>query len=195
MLFGDTTTFAIEAISEAGLVAPSAVWGRLRIWCQGVSLGDFSEAHCGLPSGQFDELRSNIPSCWYDEFDGLSDEQLFDALDRILYGYSHGVEVADGRADEQLMLDSNRYVRFEFLTNWGEMFDRSGKSFIFSPDGKTVKILNGPNGFMPLRTLNTSVACIQKSCEDYAKWLDQEGVRLKSRELFHVANLEHSTDP
>ena len=100
MLFGETTTFAIEAISEPGLVAPSTVWGRMRIWCQAVSLGDFSEAHCVMPSGHVDQLRSNISSCWYEEFYGLSDEQLFDELDRLLYGYSHGVEVADARTDE-----------------------------------------------------------------------------------------------
>lgn len=179
MQFGEITNFAIEAMSEPGLVAPSAVWGRLRIWCQGVALGDFSEAHCGLPSGQFDQLRSNISSCWLEEFHGLTDEQLFDALDRLLYGYSQGVEVADERANEQLRRDGDRYARFEFLTNWGEMFDRAVKSFIFCPDGSTVKILNGSDGSVPLRTLKTSVGCIQEACDGYAAWLEQETVRLK----------------
>lgn len=48
MLFGDRLDFAIEADVEPSLEPPSAVWGRMCVWCRGVALGDLGEPHCAL---------------------------------------------------------------------------------------------------------------------------------------------------
>ena len=44
MIFGNPEDFAIEAESDATDTSPAGtVWGHMRIWCRGVSFGDFKE--------------------------------------------------------------------------------------------------------------------------------------------------------
>jgi hypothetical protein len=145
MLFGTTETFAIEAMTEPELVAPSAVWGRLQIWCEGCPIGDYTDPYCGLYSSYcgFKEIVSELSTLWREEFNGLSDMDLWNLLDGLLYGYHGDVELEDdNRSLEKCQCDARVYSRFDFLTNWGEQFDRGGKSFIFyAPEGE-VRILN-----------------------------------------------------
>lgn len=179
MIFGEKHDFAIEAMVEPNLVLPSSVWGRMRVWCAGVPLGDFAEPHCGLPSSPFKSLCLDLPELWDPEFERKSDEELFNHLDAVLYGFKDGVEVADERTLEECEDDARAYSRFSFLTNWGEMFDREGKSFIFCADGDSVNVLNRPIGSTQLRCLRTSAVSVQAACSEFMTWFEQELTKLR----------------
>jgi hypothetical protein len=179
MIFGEKHDFAIEAMVEPNLVLPSSVWGRMRVWCVGVPLGDFSVPHSGLPISPFKSLCLALPDLWLPEFEGKREEELFNCLDAVLYGIKDGVEVVDDRTPEECDHDARAYWRFSFLTNWGEMFDRAGKSFIFCANGDGVNVLNRPIGSTQLQSFRTSVASIQTACQAFTTWFEQESIRLR----------------
>ncbi len=144
MLFGHKDNFAIEAMTEPNLTPPSAVWGRMRIWCQGVSIGDYSESCCALYPAytHFKNITSTLPNLWRQDFDNLDEITLWNKVDGALYGHHGDIELSDNRTLKECQDDADNFEKFNFLTNWGEQFDRSGKSFIFCPDKKTVTILH-----------------------------------------------------
>ena len=139
MIFGNPNTFAIEVYHEPS--GPRwAGFGRMCIHIEGNAVGDIRDNHCSLyhATSRFRELagfplsqwetkeqifaRQSIDSLWHDSFNGISEAKIFDLIDRALY-------VGDWD-------DSNpAYRNFDFLTNTGEMFDRT-KTFIYlRPDG------------------------------------------------------------
>jgi hypothetical protein len=113
------------------------------------------------------------------EFNGLSDKDLWDLLDGALFGYHGDVELHDSRTIDECRADWVRYGKFSFLTNWGEQFDKNGKSFIVcSPDG-VVRILNRSIGnssdFSSEVPLAEAIAVIQK----FLDWFQGESSRLQ----------------
>jgi hypothetical protein len=179
MLFGSRQTFAIEAIVEPDLRIPSAVWGRMQVWCQGDSIGDFNERHCALYSSYmgFKSLQRSLSSLWLQEFEDLSDTAMWNHFDGLLYGYHGDVELKDERTSEQVRSDSARYRRFDFLTNWGEQFDRGGKSFIVcTPDG-SVRIYNRSLPGSIRR--EASLPDVLFAIEHFIQWFDSEFERLQ----------------
>jgi hypothetical protein len=145
MLFGSRETFAVEAMIEPHLKPPSAPWGRLCIWCEGVAIGDFGDENCGLECiERLAELPPRLGELWLSEFEGLDDVALWNVLDGALYGYHGDRSLEAGRTLDEIHQDWHVYGRFDFLTNWGEMFDRAGKSFIIRVPDHRIKILNRP---------------------------------------------------
>lgn len=145
MLFGDPDEFAIEAGVEPDLRPPSAVWGFMRVWCRGATLGDIDERYCALyhSSAAFGVLADTIADLWVPELAAFDDEGKWKFLDGLLYGYHGGVPLDhhDRRTLPEVQADSTEYGRFNFLTNWGEQFD-GFKSFIFRPPGGQVCVLS-----------------------------------------------------
>ncbi|QGW80815.1 AadA family aminoglycoside 3''-O-nucleotidyltransferase [Variovorax paradoxus] len=181
MLFGRKDHFAIEAMVEPDLVVPSAAWGRMRVWASGFSIGDYANPRCGLPRDEFEQLAINLPALWNREFDGMADVELFDYLDRLLYGCRRGAELFDDRTLPQLSEDERLYGKFSFLINWGEMFDNSGKSFIFCPDGRTVKVLHQPLRSEQYISLEAPLEAVREACHKFVGWFDQQVLRLAQR--------------
>jgi hypothetical protein len=144
MLFGQKSSFAIEAMIEPHLQAPSTAWGRMCIWCDEVSIGNINEEHCDLgPSFEsLANLAITIDHLWLDEFNGMTDLELWNFLDGKLYGYHGEIEIEDPRTIEEMHFDALQFGKFGFLTNWGEQFDRGGKSFLFHHPTGRIKILN-----------------------------------------------------
>lgn len=182
MKFGDTGDFAIEVELEPGLTPPSAVWGRMCVWCRGVTLGDLSEPSCGLweAACEFRSLFGRLADLWDETLDGLDDRAATDLLDGLLYGHHGGVEIEDGRTMEQISRDAERFGKFDFLTNWGEQFD-GYKSFILCPPGGPVRILSR---HLP-RPMN-GVAVVTKegflgAVEGFIRWFDNEEERLRKQ--------------
>src|SRR4051794_10065205 len=99
MLFGERTDFAIEAEVEPDLTAPSAVWGRMCIWCRGLRLGNFEESSCALDASfvGFAGISSHLDEIWDDELAGLDDQAAWNFLDGLLYGYHGELEIEDSR--------------------------------------------------------------------------------------------------
>lgn len=181
MIFGKPDQFAIEAMVEPYLVAPSSVWGRMRVWCAGTPLGDYSSEHCGLPGAHFEELGHKVLTLWRGEFNGLSNDQIFDLLDFRLYGYVDGIEMPDDRTDVQVDQDAAAYGRFNFLNNWGEMFDQIGKAFILCPDGASTRVLYRPYGVAVCQAFEAPSTLVIDACSNFVEWHDANSVRLRSR--------------
>jgi hypothetical protein len=173
MVFGNSQVFAIEVMCEPELESPSQVWGRMQIWCDGVSIGDFSEEHCGLFGAYsgFKSLMKTLPKQWMNEFEKLSDLEIWNRLDAVLYG------IQDIRTVEECRNDWDKYGHFNFLTNWGEQFDRNGKSFILCrPDGN-VKILNRSIPVNHGISLNAPLFNVETAIQDFVKWFEDETLR------------------
>jgi len=174
MLFGSKATFAIEAMTEPHLIPPSAVWGRMQVWCRGGAIGDFSEECCALfgPYEGFRNLLRSLPKLWFQEFEGLSDLQLWNRLDGLLYFAD------DDRTLEQCSRDWEQYGQCNFLTNWGEQFDGNGKSFIVCAPSGVVHILNQslPNGI----SCEVPLLDVLAAANEYASWFESEQARLAS---------------
>jgi hypothetical protein len=180
MLFGSRDRFAIESMAEPDLRAPSQVWGRMRIWCEGTEIGDYSDEHCGLFDAYagFRELSEILALNWTSEFNGLSDKDLWDFLDGALFGYRVDGETHDGRTVDECKADWVRYGKFSFLTNWGEQFDENGKSFIVcSPDG-IVRILNRSLGDTTDFSSEVPLAEALEVIQKFIAWFRDESTRL-----------------
>ena len=128
MIFGQASEFAIEAYHEPA----GPQWngfGRMAIIIQGMQLGNIREEHCSLfdATDRFRELCSIIDTLWDESFTGLSDSDIFQIIDRARYtGYLPDL--------------SERYGRFDFLTNTGEQFNGI-KVFIICRPGGLVHVL------------------------------------------------------
>lgn len=171
MLFGNPSDFAIEAASEANLTAPSAVWGRMRVICDKQIYSDYENPYCALYPAycQFRWFRENVFDLWDDSFNGLSNTELHDLLDRMIYA-------DDNRTSEEVERDSTRYGRYNFLTNWGEQFD-GYKSFIVSPMPGRLAILRRDDTGR-LSVANCTTQGFVDAAEAYLDWFHAETLRL-----------------
>lgn len=180
MLFGRKEFFAIEAMSEPDIQAPSAVWGRMRVWCESASIGDYAEPFCALYPSYcgFNHLARTLPHLWSQELDGLSDIDLWNHFDGLLYGYHGDTELQDDRTLEQCQRDSREWGGYNFLTNWGEQFDNGGKSFILCNPNGVVWVLNrshlAERGISFRTPLNEALVAIGQ----YIEWFKSESARL-----------------
>lgn len=180
MRFGDPANFAIEAELELNLRRPSAVWGRMCVWCRGIALGDISEQYCALFPAfmEFRWLSSHINELWDPELAGLDDVALWNFLDELLYGYHGDIEVHDDRTVQECERDWVRWGVFNFLTNWGEQFD-GYKSFIASPPGDTVRILSRRLPSTMGLSVEVSRAAFKSASEQFVAWFDAQNARLR----------------
>jgi hypothetical protein len=178
MLFGDKEAFAIEAMVESGLTPPSTVWGRMRIWCNNLPLGDYSNANCGLPAAHLQELCAEVQHLWHPSFDGLEDSDLFHHLDVLLFGCPTESPSVETHSPEECTTGAETLARFSFLTNWGEMFDTTGKCFVVCQDGKTVKIIHQPASAADCITFQFSTEAIQTACTQFGLWYSEQSTAL-----------------
>ncbi|MCP4338526.1 MAG: hypothetical protein GY799_06460 [Desulfobulbaceae bacterium] len=185
MIFGEKSDFAIEAMVEVGLESPSFVWGRLRVWIQGGSIGDYDDPHCGLyPSYQnFKEKITMLNSLWSDEFSNLTDIELWNILDGSMYGY-HGTEEIDydilyGDDIEYWKI----YGKFNFITNWGEMFDQDhrGKAFVFNEPGGKLKVLTRHRLTNTIESLHCNLLSFRRAAYEYCSWFEKQELILNSK--------------
>ena len=171
MIFGEPTDFAIEAYHE-----PSGPewggFGRMCIAIQGIRLGDIRENHCSLFHAT-DRLRKAYPTIealWDESFSGLSDAQIFAALDQALY-------LAD-------VSDWERYGRFDFLTNTGEQFDDSKTYIVCRPDGR-VHIIYYRFRDDTLGSASCSARSFRSAAESFVCWFEEQ-VRTTAPPYFPV---------
>nr|WKF60125.1 hypothetical protein HUO10_004637 [Paraburkholderia busanensis] len=180
MLFGLKSEFAIEAMIEPGLARPSAVYGRMQVWCAGTSIGDFSNPYCSLYPAYlgFKQLLTTIPNLWLDEFEGLTDEHLTDLLDRLLYAARGDQLIEDERTVKQCEGDWEKYRSFNFLTNWGEQFDREGKAFVFYPPGQPMKVLIRSGETRHILSLRASASIVIEAIRLFLQWFEVSATSL-----------------
>jgi hypothetical protein len=180
MLFGDPQDFAIEAMIEPELKPPSSVWGRMCIHVSSTVLGDFDDQHCGLYGAyaEFKWLAANCDQLWDASFEGLTPKQIHRKVRHAIYD-------DDDRTDDQVRIDTQRYSKFDFLTNTGEQFD-DYSSVIVSADSATLLILHEPYARLsskrrlPVDFLiaNCSIPGFITASTAFIQWFDKEAVRL-----------------
>jgi hypothetical protein len=151
------------------------------VWCRGAPLGDLSEPSCGLWEAaiKFHWLSDHLADLWDESLAGLDDRAALDFLDGLLYGYHRDVAIEDHRTNEQIKRDSERFRKFNFLTNWGEQFDGC-KAFIVCPPAGPVRILS--------RHLPESLNCVAEvtregfvsAAQGFVGWFNEEQARLLS---------------
>jgi hypothetical protein len=185
MIFGDPSDFAIEAMIESDLTVPSAVWGRMRIWCQEETIGDYNEPFCALYPAYlgFNDLQQTISTLRWNGIEEMTNAEIWNFLDGLLYGYQGDVEIQDDRPLEQMQKDATEYGKFNFLTNWGEQFDQGGKSFIVCKDGRKITILNRS---LPAKydiAVITSKLALNNAISLFLSWFDNEARRLSGESI------------
>lgn len=129
MLFGTPSDFAVEIYHEPDS-SRELGFGRMRIFIQGISIGDIEEQHCSLFHAveRIGEVAEALPTLWETRFSQHTEEEIFSWLDAILFS---------GEISE---VGEDNIHRFIFLTNTGELFD-DVKTFIISPPNGSVRIL------------------------------------------------------
>jgi hypothetical protein len=187
MLFGAIDSFAIEAFTEPDQVASSGVWGRMRIWCQGYAMGDISDPYCSLFGSYqgFANLEHFLPTLWRPQFERLSDQDIFNFLDGRLYGCHDNVVLEDDEDDRtsaECSQDWNEFGDFNFLNNWGEQFDRAGKSFVLCTPNGRVRVLHWLKPSNRVIALEARLDEVLGAIRSFLAWFEREAARL-SRKL------------
>jgi len=176
MLFGNKHDFAIEARVEDDLKPPSHPWGRMCIWVSGKQIGDYEDPHCGLyPAYEgFLKIRKSLDSLWCTEIDSLSDRETWNLFDEHLYGWRGNEEVElDDEYDEESDL-SERYWKFNFLTNWGEMFDGGGKSFLLNDSSGSLRVLNFDYDLDVVNRYTCSKKGFIEVSQEFIEWYEEQ---------------------
>lgn len=174
MLFGTKESFGIEAETEADLTPPSTVWGRMRVWCQNESFGDFENPYNSLYSASecFRSALHAHPDLWDSTFDDLDDAQIFQKFNEAIY------READLGAEEISHL-ADRYWKFDFLTNWGEHFDPLKGLLAFDPNGDTLFMVEDGNN--AVRGFRFPQADFVRAASGFVGWFDCEAERLQNQ--------------
>jgi hypothetical protein len=172
MLFGSVSDFAIQAEVEPELTPPSAVWGRMCVWCRGIALGDIEDTHCSLylAACSFKWVAGHLDELWDERLVGLDDINALAFLDAAYYG-------DDDRTTAQLAEDARRYGKFNFLTNWGEQFDGVKAFLICSPEGSlriVYQLLDGTRG-----SAEVTKAGFVAAAKAFVHWFGEQSERLR----------------
>lgn len=176
MLFGNRDDFAIEAMVEEHLDPPSAVWGRMRIWVGGHSFGDYDDPHCTLyPAySKFKELINNLNSLHNIELLSLAVEECYLRVNEALYGKY----VDDELVESEYEKFADKYWKHDFLTNWGEMFDRTEKPFIFRSDSDTLMVLQPDVWSKEIKQYYCNIKSFCNTVNEFLVWHETETARL-----------------
>jgi hypothetical protein len=165
MIFGNKNIYAIEVYHEP-LDDTILLTGRLSLHLYSKTFGDINDEYCDL-SQPYEFLLDKIKHLDKLEYEfGLNnDNDIFKFLDNKLY-------MDEERTMEQIKNDTNFYFKFCFLTNAGEMFDRT-KSFIYMDKEKIIHIL--------YQIDDNQIICVKidneifkKTTSDFIEWYEEK---------------------
>ncbi|MCL1994006.1 MAG: immunity 42 family protein [Spirochaetes bacterium] len=137
MMFGNRNIYAIEVYHQPLDSSTFFMCGKMCIYLYAKPFGDIDNEYCHLYPA-YDTLKnkiSNLLELKYD-FNLNNDFDIFNFLDDKLYN----LHEEDERTYEQICNDMNPYLKFDFMTNAGETFDRT-KSFIYMSKNKKIHIM------------------------------------------------------
>jgi hypothetical protein len=180
-MFGKPEDFAIEAMVESELTSPSALWGRLRVWVEGNSFGDFDDPYCGLYPAYcgFRDMLDKIEELYDPELMDLSIDKLYAKVDKALYGVWVDGEFLDEDSEE----GDEVYWRHNFLANWGEMFDQAEKSYIFKLSDNRLMVIQPKKNGSSIIKHNCSVIEFKNVIDQFLVWYDREEYRLSGKDV------------
>ena len=164
MLFGSPESFAVEAVVEPGPefqpVLGSNVVGRLRIFVEGASIGDFDEPACVLRAlcDHLMDFCVDGTALWHESLSGLSSHEQFSLLDEALF-------TGDAEHEIETML-----WRTTFLTNASEAFD-GVKGFLVRPPGQSVTMLVRLDGSTHVLCANIPETEFRAVASQFSAWV------------------------
>ena len=172
-MLGECSVFQIQCVHEPFPGSGGRVFGRMCLRFEDNVLGDFDERDCMLnvAAGHFEDALKWLPEHDEPELFGLTDEQLWNRLDSVLYG-------DDNRTMDQVVADARRYRRFDFLTNGGESFDHS-KSFFVASEHEVRVLFKMNDQPVVARRIDRSV--FAETLQAWLKWLDGESARSREQ--------------
>ena len=166
MLFGDSSSFAVEAIPGPAAGLPrfvgSSLAGRVQIHVGGQLLGDFTEPRCvfGPLAQHLTTLCASSAAFWHESLDGLAPPAIFEMLDRALF---------QGQDEPYPPV----FDLMGFLTNVSECFDNV-KGFVAAPRAGILLVLAQlqPSG----RLISHEIAVAQwaAASASFAAWLHEQ---------------------
>ncbi len=159
MTFGKPADFAIEAYHEP--YGPEwGGFGRICIHIQSVRLGDIRENHSSLfhAADRCREMYPTIETLWDESFAGLSDAEIFAAVEH------------DYRATKNS--DWERFGRFYFLTFTGEPFDGYNIMAVCRPDRRVHILYRLPDD--TFGSASCSVGSFRYAAESFVLWFDEQ---------------------
>lgn len=166
--FGDQARFAVVCAHDPFGSEPRYVFGRMCIRAGDKTLGDFYEPACMLnvTASHLQGILERLPKLASDAFQGENDAFVWDAIDKAIYqDYD--------RSTKEIVADSDRYFRYDFLTNGGESFDNS-KSFIVR-DGDKVRLLFKVDD-AALDSITVDVGTFCTVVRGFLDWIDSGGI-------------------
>lgn len=173
MLFGARDDFAIECsrhdlpLSEEQR-SHGWVFGYLCVWVAGQRLGDINDWNMLDPvEAHFQDLTDEQLGLLTDEaVDHLANDEAFRLLNAALYQ-------DDARTDEQICADARRFKKFDFLVNWGEMFDHPPvKAFLLKSDAASLRVLY-QIGSDPIASATVSVHSFKEAVGGFLRSMNE----------------------
>ena len=110
----------------------------------------------------------------------MSDRQLWDFLEERLNGCHGDVYVNDERTPAEIRADHNRFGRFDFLTNWDEMFN-GYKAFLVCPPGQPVRVLCREFPASVGLSVGVSLNGVRQAAAAFVRWYDKQNEELSGR--------------
>ncbi|RYD47164.1 MAG: hypothetical protein EOP85_06005 [Verrucomicrobiaceae bacterium] len=117
----------------------------------------------------FEELVEELPSLWLKEFAGLTDEEIFQRFDHLLYTGPLDMIFDPERAEQ--------FWRFNFLTNWGEHTDGFKGYLIYHPEGEVGMMIRLPDDSLVCRRIDPDL--FVHVAKGFVDWFRQESARLR----------------
>jgi len=137
------------------------------IHSEGKVLGDIDEPACMLSvtEGHLAGLTKRVLLLDDPELSKLNDHEAFELLNRALY-------LDDERTIAEVVMDAEKYRKFDFLTNGGESFDGSKSFIVLSSNHVRILFTDRADKFQTMR-VHMEVFC--KVIGDFLNWLKKEG--------------------
>ena len=101
----------------------------------------------------------------------MSDEAIWNHLDGLLFGYHGVVEMKDDRTVEQCQRDSMAWGQFNFLTNWGELFN-GHKGFILHPPGNSIRLFIRDRHARTYQRFEVLQRGFESTVEGFLRWFE-----------------------
>jgi hypothetical protein len=163
--FGNPGVFAIDVEDNSTPESPrGSLWGQIRVWVDGFSLGNYELRHCGLSDFHLGllEISEILPRLVCPAIETAPPDVAFEFLNSKVYA-------GDSRSDAQVALDAVAWSRFSFLTNASESFNRLN-GFIHCSRTVTARILVREGPPDRIRSVTLPIERFRAVARNFDEW-------------------------
>jgi hypothetical protein len=151
-------------LHEVPVMRKSLVIGRMCVWCGSQKIGDIDEINIlNVPEMAFEDLLIGLDKRRDEAIDSLADIDAYKFLDSVLYG--------DDRSLAQIQGGTSRFMKFDFLTNWGESFDGNEAFLLYSDHGLRVLFRRESE---PVASRAITESGLRQAVEGFVGWVKDQ---------------------